>query len=90
MSQKLLLNGEDFFGIVISNAEEQKKLADICKRYGIKFVSSDLETEKTLHHLWGLSNKTIGLVGTVIMSTLPQERIIRGVEEFENVLKKAL
>mgnify|MGYP003290502426 CR=1 FL=1 len=78
------LNG-DLYVVTILTKEEQNELYDLCVKSGIKITYPKLFSSKKVHHLFGINQGGVGLVGTVIARNTPKDHILN-----VNQLKKIL
>ena len=77
------MNEDQLIGLVLE-PKERDGFAALCKRYGIPLLYPRLFKGKP-HHLWGISKRGVGLLGTEIMRRLP--KICHGLAEAEEYLK---
>lgn len=75
-------------GLVLKEGEKSI-LYDICIKYGVPIIYPSLFEDDIHHSLWGISEKGIGLVGTIIMNYLSENNgtIFHSLEELEDYLK---
>lgn len=69
---------------------EKERLYKICIKYGIPISYPSLFIDNKHYYLWGISDKGIGLIGTIIMNYLSENNgtIFQSLDELEEYLKK--
>lgn len=77
---------DDLYVVIISTKKERKQLYDLCVKYNIPILYPELFKEKKIYNLWGISKSGIGLVGTAIVRSVPNNKIIHSINELHNVV----
>lgn len=80
------LKHDDLYVVIISAKEERSQLYDLCVKYNIPILYPELFKEKKVQNLWGISKTGVGLVGTAIARSVPNNRIIHSINELQNIL----
>ena len=75
-------------GLVLKEGEKNR-LHETCIKYDIPITYPELFEDNTHYSLWGISKTGIGLVGTIIMNYLSQNKgiIFHSLNELESHLK---
>ena len=75
-------------GLVLKEGEKTK-LYDICIKYNVPITYPSLFEDDVHHSLWGISEKGIGLIGTIIMNYLSENdgTIFQSLDELEDYIK---
>ncbi len=69
---------------------EKKRLLEICNKYGIPITYPRLFDDDNDYILWGISNKSVGLLGVVVMNQFLElgRKIFYSLDELEEYLVK--
>ena len=77
---------DDLYVVIISSFFERSKLHELCVTKNIPILYEEIFTSKDLSHLYGISSKGVGLVGTLIARHTPKDHVFHSVDELSNSL----
>lgn len=68
---------------------KKEELYNICIKYNIPITYPNLFTDNTHYYLWGISSDGIGLISTIIMNYLTEnkEKAFQSLDALEEYLK---
>lgn len=84
------IQSKSLYGLVLKKGEK-RRLYEICVNYNIPITYTNLFDDDTHYTLWGIGEKGIGLIGTVIMNYLSENNgiIFQSLDELEDYLKRS-
>lgn len=80
---------KSLWGLVLKKGEKGR-LYEICIEYGFSIKYPDLFSDDTHYNLWGIRDNSIGLIGTVIMNYIEENKgvIFYSLDELEAYLRR--